>query len=139
MKRLKAIKRDAPYKGYTSNRLRNIRIGVGLPPVVELQAELDEYMDVLIGREDSPVRGVMGLLETADIYYARASELTAMIQRGEADGSIPKGSEYTKFRTGELRTFRELAGRAADLGSRRLTALGTEVEQAKLGRESADG
>lgn len=136
---VKAVKREAPYRGYTSTRVRNIGVGAGLPHVEELQEELDDYTDVLMGRRDAPVQGALALMETADIYYARATEINALIQRGEADGSIAKGSVYTKFRTGELRSFRELASKAAELGSRRLTALVTELEQAKLGRESAGG
>lgn len=136
---VKVVKREAPYRGYTKTRVRNIQVGTGLPHVNDLQEELDAYMDVLMGREDAPVQGTLALMETADIYYARASEMDALIKRGEADGSIPRGSAYIKFRTGELRSFRELASKAAELGSRRLTALATEIEQSKLGRESAGG
>jgi hypothetical protein len=133
------LRRDTPYRGYTPRRVRTIQVGAGLPSVVELQAEIDEYMDVLLGREDAPVQGALALMETADIYYARSTEIMGLILRGEAEGTIQKGSDYTKFRTGELRSFRELSGRAADLGSRRLSALALEAEQAKLGRESAGG
>jgi hypothetical protein len=138
-RKVKVVKREAPYHGYTKTRVRNIKVGAGLPPLSELQEELDHYMDVLMGREDAPVNGILALMETADIFYARASEIDALIKRGEADGSISRGSDYPKFRTGELRTFRELASKAAELGSRRLTALVTELEQSKLGRESAGG
>lgn len=139
MTTLRKIKRDTPYEGkaYTRTRVRNIHIGDGLPSVVELQAEIDEYMDVLLGRVDAPVQGVMALMETADMYYARATEILVQIQRGEADGSIPRTSPYVKFRTGELRSFRELAGKSADLGSRRLSALALEAERSKTGRESS--
>jgi len=133
------MKRGTPYRGYTERRVRSLQVGTGLPPVVELQAEIDGYMDVLLGRVDAPVHGVLALMETADMYYARASEITALIQRGESDGTIKRGSELAKFRTGELRTFRELAQKASELGSRRLTALATELERSKLGRESAGG
>lgn len=131
------MKRDTGYRGYTKERTRTVTVGTGLPTVVEMRDELKEYWDVLLGRVDSPVQGVHALQEVADQYYARAAELTALIQAGEADGVIPKGSELVKFRTGELRTFREVAGKAAELGSRRLTALAVRTEQAKLGRESA--
>lgn len=128
--------RKSGYQGFTHKRTRTIRIGQGLLSVADMQEELDEYLGILLGREDAPVEGLMALFETADMYYARASEMDMMILRGEADGSIAKGSEHSKFRTGELRTFRELAKRAADLGSRRLTASTAEFERSKLGRES---
>lgn len=140
-KKLKPVKRSsgytAPERGYTYNRLRVISIGSGLPSLEDMRAELDEYMAVLLGREDAPIQGTVALMETADIYYARASELILKIQRGESDGTIPKSSELARFRTGELRTFQEVAKAASALGSRRLTAYTAEIEQAKLGRESA--
>lgn len=128
--------RKSGYQGFTTKRTRTIQVGQGLPDVADMQAELDEYLDVLLGREDAPVEGLMALFETADMYYARASEMDMMILRGEASGEISKGSPHSRFRTGELRTFRELAKRAADLGSRRLTMATAEFERSKLGRES---
>lgn len=136
MKRVKVIKRDVPYRGYTERRTRVISVGSELPTIDELRAELGEYLDVLMGRLDAPVRGVLALMETADMYYARATEINLLIQRGEQDGTIGRTDPLVKFRTGELRSFRELASKAADLGSRRLTQHSVEVEQAKLGRDS---
>lgn len=93
--------------------------------------------DMLIGRADPPIQvGHLTLMEVADGFYARAAELTMLIQKGEREGRITKGSEFYKFRTGELRTFMELAKRAADLGSRRLTAETLKNDQATYGRES---
>ena len=137
MKKLPPVQHKERFRGYTNTRLRTTAVEIGLPSVEELRKELDGYMDVLLGRADSPVNGVHALQEVADQYYARASEMTSMIQRGEADGAIQKGSDYVKFRTGELRTFREVAKAAAELGSRRLTARQVESEQSRLGRESA--
>lgn len=136
-KAIRKIKREAPYRGYTHERVRTIRVGLGLPSIEDLTAELEEYWDVLLGRQDAPLRGVLALMETADMYYARASEINSLILQGERDGSIGAGSGYKKFRTGELRDFREVARRSSDIGSRRLTALSVETEQSKLGRESA--
>lgn len=126
-------------RGYTDRRLRTVQVrkpddGFTLDV---LKDELDEYWEVLLGHKDSPVTGIHALQEVADQYYARASEITALIQRYEADGTIGKGSELVKFRTGELRTFREVARAAAELGSRRLTARTVEAEQSRLGRDSA--
>lgn len=92
--------------------------------------------DVLLGREDPPVDGVLSLMEVADAYYARAMELTMLIQQMEREGTVLKGSSHYKFRTGELRTFSEMAKRAADLGSRRLTDDSLRFEKARTGRES---
>jgi hypothetical protein len=136
MKRIKVIRRSTPYHGYTSSRVRNIRVGEGLPPLEDLRDELDEYMDILLGRKDAPLRGPLALMETADMYYARATEINSKILRGEQDGTIGASAPLRKFRTGALRDFREVAKRAADLGSRRLTALGIELEREKTGRES---
>lgn len=77
---------------------------------------------MLLGRTDPPItRGVLTLMEVAEAYYARASEITAMLQRKEAEGVIAKGSTPYRFRTGELRTFMEAAKSAIELGSRRVT------------------
>lgn len=93
--------------------------------------------NVLLGRLPSPIQaGVLSLMEVADNYYARAAELTMLIQKAEREGDIGKGSEFYKFRTGELRTFMEMAKRAADLGSRRLTFETLKNDQATYGRES---
>lgn len=134
---VRKIKREAPYRGYSRDRVRVIAVGSGLPPIDEIEAELREYWDVLLGRVDAPVKGVLALMETADMYYARASEINSLILKGERDGTIKTGSEYKKFRTGELRDFREVARRAAEIGSRRLTELSVETERAKTGRESS--
>jgi len=88
-----------------------------------MREELDEYTDVLMGRQEPPIENsVMSLLEYANAVYSRAMELTIKLQRAESDGVILKGSKPYKFRTGELRSFVELASKAADLGSRRVTA-----------------
>lgn len=75
-----------------------------------------------MGRIEPPIEnGEMTLMEYANAVYSRALELTMMIQRAESDGQVLKGSKYYRLRTGELRTFTELALRAIDLGSRRVT------------------
>jgi len=137
MKQLRPMRNDKKDRGYTNVRLRTVQVGYMLLPAHKLREELEEYWDVLLGRKESPVSGVHALQEVADQYYARASEMMALILKGEADGTIGKGSELVKFRTGELRTFREVARAAAELGSRRLTARQVESEQSRLGRESS--
>lgn len=87
-----------------------------------MREELDDMRDVLLGRKMPPVdNGVMTLMEVADAYFARAKEMEQIILRDEADGIVVRGSKHYKFRTGELRSFIELAKGATELGSRRVT------------------
>lgn len=104
------------------SKVRELQVGQGLPEVEDLEDELEGYMDVLLGRVDPPIEaGHLTLMEVADAYYARACEMQFLIMKAEREGAVFKGSTYYKFRTGQLRAFQELAKRAADLGSRRLT------------------
>ena len=94
----------------------------GLPSISEMRDEIDEYCSVLMGNQESPTgNGVMSLLEYANAVYSRGMELSILLHRAEADGHVAKGSQYYRFRTGELRAFNELASKAIDLGSRRVT------------------
>lgn len=95
----------------------------GVPENIdELYDELEEYCDILLGREDSPVNSpYLALAEVATAYYARGLELDMLIHRAEREGSVVRGSELYKFRTGSLRSFIDLAKKVAELGSRRLS------------------
>lgn len=116
--------------------LRPFQVPAGLPPLPLLRAEVNDMWDVLTGRKEPPYwNGTLTLMEVADAYFSRASELTAMIQEGEHAKQL--NPSYKAYRTGPLRTFMEAAKRAADLGSRRLTLEQMMFEQEKLGRESA--
>lgn len=115
-------------------KLRSFKVGEGLPNLTLLSNELQDMTDVLMGREEPPVQGVLALMETADAYFARASEIEMQISRKAREGNLP--SVYQKFRTTELRVFKELAKRAADLGSRRLTEAALEMQKQQTGRES---
>ena len=118
-------------------KLRAFQVGSGLPAPAVIAVELQDMVDVLLGREDPPVEAAhLTLMEVADAYFARAAELTMLILAGERDGRVPRGSALYKMRTGELRTFMELSKNAADLGSRRLTAESLRHEQSQKGRES---
>lgn len=91
--------------------------------------ELDEYRDVLLGRQPPPINnGILTLMEVADAYLARGREMEQALLRGEAEGTILKGSRQYKFRTGELRSFLEMAKSAVELGSRRVTAAKMEYD-----------
>lgn len=117
--------------------LRRFALAEGLPALSALRGELLDMTDVLLGRAESPIpaRRMEALMEVADAYFARASEMTMLIQQAETDGRVPKNHPYYKFRTGELRTFMEMAKRAAELGSRRITVVQLRFEQERTGRE----
>lgn len=105
-----------------SQRLNVVPIGDHLANTDELWAEIQGYMDVLLGRADSPIESpYLALAEVATAYYARAQEMDALIHHHEREGIILRGSPMYRFRTGELRAFIELSKRCAELGSRRLT------------------
>lgn len=105
-----------------SQRLSAVRVGAGLPPMAQLEREIDEMVDVLMARADSPIDSpYLALQEVATAYFARGQELDMQIHRAERQGFIFRGDEYYKFRTGELRAFIELAKKCAELGSRRLS------------------
>lgn len=101
----------------------------GIPSLSECRKELDDFTNILLGRTDPPFdSGISTLMEVASAALGRALEMQSRIHRGEADGIIRRGSRWYKFRTGELRTFIELARSAVDLGSRRITVARMEQE-----------
>jgi hypothetical protein len=103
-------------------RLSSVPVEYGLPEVEALWIEISGYVDVILGRVEPPIESpYLALAEAATMYYCRAQEIDALIHSGERKGDIARGSAYYRFRTGELRSFIELAKRAAELGSRRLT------------------
>lgn len=116
------IKRPTERDVQFGHKLSSVPIGLGLPTVDELWVEVQDMMDVLLGRVDPPIESpYLALAEVATAYYARAQEIDARIHAGEREGDIVRGSPYYKFRTGELRSFIELSKKVAELGSRRLT------------------
>lgn len=95
----------------------------------EMMAELDDMMDVLLGRAEPPVDvGVATLMEVSDAYHARACEMEMAILQAEQGGSVRNGDRAYRFRTGQLRRFIELTKKSSELGSRRLTALQIMVD-----------
>ena len=88
----------------------------------ELRKELSGYVEVLLGRTPPPIdNGVMTLMEYSNAVYSRAMEINMKLHEAETTGVVVKNSAPYKFRTGELRSFIDLAKGAMDLGSRRLT------------------
>lgn len=118
-------------------KLRAVRLGKVDADVMTMRDEITEMTDVLLGRVDPPINhGLLTLQEVADAYFARASEMTMQLLDLEREGVIIKNSNGYKFRTGTLRVFMEMAKRAADLGSRRITHAALVVEAERVGRES---
>jgi hypothetical protein len=75
-----------------------------------------------MGRAPFPIHSpYLSMMEVATAYYARAKEMDSLIHRGMRKGIIQKDSEYDRFRKDELTNFIDIARKAADLGSRRLT------------------
>lgn len=123
-----------------TGHLRAVPMGTGVPAIPKMTEELMNMTDVLLGRTKPPIdAGHLTLMEVADAYFARASEMTMLLQQAEREGTVTRGSAHYKFRTGELRTFMEMAKRAADLGSRRLTEEQLHWEMQMHGRESKGG
>lgn len=139
---VKRLKRQAPEpddsRSGGEHHLRLFHLNEGLPALSSLVAEVKDMWSVLLGREESPVPShrVEAMMEVADAYYARASEIAAIIQRAEREGNVMRSSGYSKFRTGELRTFTEVARKATELGSRRITLAQLRAEAERTGRES---
>lgn len=134
-KRRVVVRKDAHSH---SPRVRSFKIGEGLPKPDAIRKEMGQMRDVLMGRAEPPMSGILALMEVADAYFARACEWEQLILAAEADGRVPKGkdSRYHSLRTQEIRSFKELAKSACDLGSRRLTAAALRHEQESKGRES---
>lgn len=123
-------------KQSATGHLRAVPLGTGVPSLTSMVSEIQDMTDVLLGRVEPPIdSGHLTLYEVADAYYARAAELTMLLQKSEREGQIVKGSAHYKFRTGELRTFLELAKRSADLGSRRITYESLLLEAERTGRD----
>lgn len=102
--------------------VRDVQVGLGLPDLADLVTEVKGYWDVLLGRSSPPIEaGDLTLMEIANAYLSRALEIDSLIHEAEREGGVFKGSQYYRFRTGELRDFIEVSKRAQELGSRRLT------------------
>ena len=115
-----------------SHRLTDVDVLDGLPSVDELHDELLGYANVILGRADPPLQldgFYLDLMEVAAAYYARAKEIDMLIHWEEQNRRVIRGSPYYKFRTGQLRSFMEMAKMMADLGSRRLTQERLLIEQ----------
>jgi hypothetical protein len=96
---------------------------IGLPENPDAAwREIHEYLDILLERKPSPINAPhLQLQELATAYYARALEIDALIHQAERKGIVGRGSDWQKFRTGELASFINIARKCADLGSRRLS------------------
>jgi hypothetical protein len=120
-----------------SRRVREVPLAIGLATLEELSEELFGYTDVLLGRVEPPIdAGVLTLMEVVNAYLSRAYEVEMLILSAERNREIMKSSAYVKFRTGELRSFIELARKTQELGSRRLTQAMMLADAERFGHES---
>lgn len=116
------IKRPRP-KG-----LRAIKVGQEILSTSGVSSELQDYVDVLLGRRPPPEDyGVIALFEIASAYLARALEIKMALHRAEREGVVKRGEPMYRLRTGELEDFIELAKNACELGSRRVTVANMEA------------
>ena len=100
----------------------------GLSGADELHAEINEYINVLMGHINPPITdGVDTLFEVSSTYLARAKEIEIKLLERERNGDVPSGDALKKFRTGELRSFIELCKSAQNQGSRRITMALSEL------------
>lgn len=121
----------------TKETLRSFKLEEGLPDINSLQSEINDMLDVLMGRVPPPITtGVTTLMEVADAFYARLTEIAILIKRKEDSGSIKRGSAYYKFRTGELRLMMDMVSKTTQLGSRRLSAAQLKYDKERSGMES---
>lgn len=129
------VVRDEPEVVHASHvqfgqRLTDVEVDAGLPTAEEIQDELLYYCDVLLGRQMPKIQSpYLELCEIASAYYARASELDILIHWEEQQQRVMRGHPLYKMRTGQLRTFMDMAKKMADLGSRRLTQESLLYEQ----------
>lgn len=137
---MKSRSRVVKRRVHTTNKVRTLKLGRGVKQAIELSVELEDMRDVLLGHADVPEGihpGPLALMEVAEAYFSRACDIEQIILKKEREGSITGDSSLSRFRKGELRSFKEMAKSAADLGSRRLTAESLRFEQERNGRESA--
>ena len=115
--------------GVGQHHVRTFKLPEGLSNPTVLASELQDMVDVLMGREEPPVpaKRVDSLAEVANAYYARAKEIEMQILRGEREGVIVSSSAMSKFRRGELRSFIELVKQTYEMGSRRITLAQMEL------------
>lgn len=119
-----------------TRRVRDVPLAVGLPTLEELEEEFFSYVDVLLGRVEPPIdENLLTLMEVSNGYLSRAYEVEMLIHAAERNRDVLRGSPYSKFRTGELRSFIELARKAQELGSRRLTMAEMLLEAERTGNE----
>lgn len=133
---VKGVKKRPNYKG----RVREFRLGRGLPDPQEIREELKGYRDVLFGRKEPPLdKGVMTLMEVAEGYFSRVCEIEQNILEAQANGVLPseaKKNPYHTLRTQELRSYKEMFKSATELGSRRITFENLRTQQEMRGLES---
>lgn len=127
----------APDGFFLDGAVREFPIPEGIPSISIMVEELQDMTDVLLGRQRSPINeGIATLMEVADAYFGRASEMTIMILALEREGKVRRGDALYKFRTGELRTFMDMSKRMCETGSRRITTQQIHQDAMRRGLEA---
>lgn len=134
---VRRVKKGPSPRPLKTKKLRYFKLGEGLPHADDITDEMEDMRDVLMGRVDSPVQGPLALMEVADAFFARACEWEQMILAAVREGKITKSDPRNQIRTQEIRSFKELAKSAAELGSRRITVEQMLQEKERRGMESA--
>lgn len=123
------------------SQIRHFKLGSGMTDPQDIRDELEDMRAVLLGHVPAPIEsGIMTLMEVAEAYFSRACDIEQQILRAQEEGRIiggnTKSNKYHTLRTQELRSFKEMAKSATELGSRRVTAASLLVQQELRGRES---
>jgi len=116
-------------------QLENLVVTVpsGINDLETIRTEIKNYIDVLLHREPLPVNvGVNSLYEVAVAYYSRGKEIELNIKEMENKGHINRNSPLSKFRTGELAAFLDMAKEQCRLGSRRITVASMILQEKEV-------
>lgn len=137
----KVVRRHKISNKAEQSRIRYFKLGSGMTDPQDIRDELEDMRAVLLGHVESPIEsGIMTLMEVAEAYFSRACDIEQQILRAQEEGRIVGGNTktnlYHTLRTQELRSFKEMAKSAAELGSRRITAASLLAQQEMRGKES---
>lgn len=116
--------------GVGKHHIRTFKLPEGMSNPTVLASEIQDMIDVLMGRVDPPVPAsrIDSMAEVAAAYYARAKEIEIKILEGEREGTVLSSSGLSRFRKGELRSFIELVKLTYEMGSRRITLAQMELQ-----------
>jgi hypothetical protein len=131
------VRKGVPKKRKYKGSVRSFTLGSGLPAPEIIREELRGYRAVLLGHEDPPIEmGIITLMEVAEGYFSRACDIEQQILEAVSEGRLVDKTVYHSLRTQEIRSFKEMAKSATELGSRRITWENLRYQQEMRGLES---